>query len=136
MQEKMKSDNVRPRKPAKRKDFEIQFYENLLLRRPDFVNVLIYLGDAYTKRGLYGEGLAVDRKLAVLRPDDPVVHYNLACSLSLLGYKQEAFRALKKAVLLGYDEFNHMLKDRDLEAVRALPEFQVFLKKIQRLQKQ
>ena len=84
-----------------RKDFEIKFYEDILKKHPDFVNVLISLGDTYTRKGLHQEGLAVDKKLVSLKPDDPIVHYNLACSLSLTGQVKEALSELKRAVLLG-----------------------------------
>jgi len=115
---------------ARRKPFEVRFYENLLKGHPNFVEVLISLGDIYTKKGFYREGLAVDRKLADLRPEDPIVHYNLACSLSLLGEVKEAMLYLKKAVLLGYDEFEYILKDPDLENIRKLPEFNKFFNKL------
>jgi tetratricopeptide (TPR) repeat protein len=118
---------------VKRKDFEIKFYEKLLAQNPNFVNALISLGDAYTRKGFYQEGLAVDKRLAVLRPNDPLVHYNLACSLSLVGDAKLALDELKKAVLLGYDEFEYILKDSDLENVRQLPEFKAFFAKLKKL---
>ena len=67
----------------KRKDFEIRFYEGIIEERPNFINALLSLGDIYTKKGFYQEGLAVDRKLIGLLPQDPIVHYNFACSLVL-----------------------------------------------------
>ncbi|MBU1113204.1 MAG: hypothetical protein KKH93_04960 [Candidatus Omnitrophica bacterium] len=118
----------------KRKDFEIFFYENILKERPEFVGALISLGDAYTRRGLYQEGLAVDRKLADLRPDDPIIHYNLACSLSLVGNPQEALRELKKAILLGYDDFSYIMEDADLKNVRDLPEFKTLHLKLKKIE--
>src|SRR4030042_6335077 len=99
----------------RRKDFEMRFYEGILKERPDCVNVLIPLGDAYTRKGLHQEGLAIDERLVRLRPHDPIVHYNLACSLSLVGKTKEALRLLKKAILLGYDDFAHLDKDADLD---------------------
>ena len=42
-------------------DFEISFYEKLLRKNPDFTNALVALGDAYTRRGRYSEGLAIDK---------------------------------------------------------------------------
>jgi len=121
------------RRSAKRKDFEIRFYEDILKERPDCVNVLIPLGDAYTRKRLYQEGLAVDRKLVKLKPADPLVYYNLACSLSLCGQEKEALAVLKKAVFFGYDDFSYMRKDPDLENVRKLPDFEKFFSKLQRL---
>ena len=117
----------------KRKDFEIKFYENILKERPDFVNVLILLGDVYTKKGFYREGLAVDKRLAKLKPDDPLIHYNLACSLSLSGRPKEALEELKKAILFGYDDFSYINKDYDLKNLRELPEFKMFCAKLKKL---
>jgi tetratricopeptide (TPR) repeat protein len=114
----------------KKKDLEITFYENILKERPDFIQALVSLGNAYTRKGFYKEGLEVDRKLAKLRPEDPIIHYNLACSLSLLGEIDEAFKELKRAVLLGYDEFSYILEDPDLENLRNFSQFKDFFAKI------
>ncbi|OQX80045.1 MAG: hypothetical protein B6D56_05945 [Candidatus Omnitrophica bacterium 4484_70.1] len=117
----------------KRKDFEIKFCEELIKERPTFFHALSYLGDAYTRKGFYKEGLEIDRKLVQLRPEDPTVHYNLACSLSLLGEIDQSLQELKKAVLLGYDDFSYILKDADLENVRKHPQFPEFFQKIKRI---
>jgi tetratricopeptide (TPR) repeat protein len=119
----------------KKKDFEIKFYEGLLQKRPDFIDALITLGDAYTRKGFYQEGLEVDRKLAKLKPEDPIVHYNFACSLSLTEELEQAFKELKKAVLLGYDDFDYILKDSDLENLRKHPQFNDFFQKLKRIKK-
>lgn len=120
-------------KSTKKKNFEISFYENILEERPNFIGALISLGDAYTRRGFYTQGLVVDKKLASLKPDDPVIHYNLACSFSLTGKLKEAIDELKKAVLLGYDDFSYILEDADLANVRKLNEFKVFYPKLKKL---
>jgi len=44
----------------------------------------MYLGNAYTENGMYAKGLLVDLKLSRLKPNDPLVHYNLARSYALL----------------------------------------------------
>lgn len=117
----------------KKKDLEIIFYENILKERPDFVSALVVLGDAYTSRGFYREGLEVDRKLAGLKPEDPIIHYNLACSLSLVGEMDKVLKELKTAVLLGYDDFTHILKDPDLENLRKHTDFKDFFQKLKDL---
>jgi len=99
-------------------DFEISFYEGILQHNPDYIEVLIQLGDVYTKRGFYKNGLEVDLKLSRLCPQDPVVHYNLACSYSLVGETEKALETLKKAIQLGYTDFDYMEKDPDLESLR------------------
>jgi len=124
---------MKKRSRKKRKDFEILFYEKLLEKRPNFIQALSCLGEAYTRKGFYEEGLKIDRKLVQLKPEDPIVHYNLSCSLSLLGKTEEALEELKKAVLLGYDDFSYLLEDPDLENVRKLPTFLEFFRKITRM---
>jgi len=120
-------------KKTKRKDFEIKFYEDLLQKTPNSVQTLSCLGDAYTRKGFYYEGLEVDKKLAVLKPQDPTVHYNLACSLSLIGEHVTAYNELRRAVLLGYDDFHYILKDPDLKELRKDERFDSFFSKIKRL---
>ncbi|MFA5271165.1 MAG: hypothetical protein WC412_02340 [Candidatus Omnitrophota bacterium] len=122
--------NKRPKK-----DFEIKFYEGLLLKTPNFFHALASLGDAYTRKGFYQEGLEVDRKLVNMKPEDPIVHYNFACSLSLSGDIDEAFKELKRAVLLGYDDFSYIVKDPDLENLRKHDRFNDFFSKIKSLRK-
>ncbi len=99
-------------------DFEISFYEDLVKDKPDFVDALVLLGDAYTKKGLYGKGLAADIKLSELRPKDPTIHYNLACDYALLKDAGRCIEALEKAVKLGYRDFRYLTKDPDLEFIR------------------
>jgi len=99
-------------------DFEILFFEKVLKNCPDFVEALIALGDGYTKSGRYEEGLKIDQRLARLRPDDALIHYNLACSYSLLKMADQGLEALQKAIRLGYRNFRFMKKDSDLDFIR------------------
>ncbi|MBN2120577.1 MAG: tetratricopeptide repeat protein [Candidatus Omnitrophica bacterium] len=119
-----------PRKKNRKKSFEIKFYERLVNNEPNFAEALSCLGEAYTRGGLFNEGLEVDLRLAKLKPDDPVVYYNLACSYSLLGRIDEAFSALKKSILLGYEDFSYILKDKDLENIRRDKRFLRLMNKI------
>ncbi|HQP92192.1 MAG TPA: hypothetical protein PLU24_05905 [Candidatus Omnitrophota bacterium] len=113
-------------------EFQISFYEGILKTNPNFVEALIALGEIYTKRGCYNKGLAIDKKLSRLRPDNPVIHYNLACSLSLLGDVTGSFKAIKRAIDLGYDDFPFMHNDPDLSNLRQDERFNELMKKIQR----
>lgn len=99
-------------------DFELDFFEAVLQRNPDFVDVLRVHGNNMTLKGRYVEGLKIDRRLVELRPHDALAHYNLACSYSLLKKIDQAVRALRKAVELGYRDFRYMREDPDLAAVR------------------
>lgn len=98
--------------------FEMDFFERLLAKKPDFYQALVALGELYTARGMFEKGLAVDLKLRSLRPLDEYVHYNLACDYSLLKDRDRSFQSLEKAIVLGYTEFHHMENDRDLDFIR------------------
>lgn len=116
-------------KEIKNLDFEIFFYEGLIKENPNYADALVPLGDAYTKRGLYEKGLEVDLKLVKLRPLDPIVHYNLACSYSLSKKTDLALSALEKAIRLGYSDFEFMNKDPDLENVKRDSRYLTLTKK-------
>lgn len=99
-------------------DFEITFLEGVVNRRPNYVDALVPLSHAYTRRGFYEKGLEIDKRLAALCKTDPIIHYNLACSYSLLGRAPRAFTAIKKAVRLGFRDLAHIERDVDLKNLR------------------
>ncbi len=111
-------------------DFEIRFYESLLQKKPDFAQALAALGDLYTRKGLFEKGLTVDEQLAQLKPLDPIVLYNLACSYSLVNKLDKALKVIKRAVDCGYDDLDHLSKDPDLMNLRQDNRFKKYLLKI------
>jgi tetratricopeptide (TPR) repeat protein len=114
-------------------DIKIEFMEGLVRRDPDFVDALQLLGDHYTQRGRYTEGLRVDERLARLEPQSSLVFYNLACSYSLTDQFDRAVFALEKALQLGYHDFNWLARDPDLRKLRQQPVYRAIEAKIRRL---
>ena len=102
-------------------DIEIGFIEGVARRAPGFIEALQILGDDYTRRGRFADGLKLDEQLARLRPDDALVHYNLACSYSLTEQFAAAAAALNRALDLGYRDFKWLTKDPDLARFRKQP---------------
>ena len=121
------------KKKIKKKNLEIRFYEGILKTSPNFTRVLSFLGDAYTCKGFYKEGLEIDKKLAKLKPKDPTVYYNLACSFSLLEKTEQALEILEKAILLGYEDIDYILADPDLENARGDVHFDAFFSKFKKV---
>jgi tetratricopeptide (TPR) repeat protein len=111
-------------------DFEIAFYEGIVERLPDSIDVLMALGNDYTRSGCFEKGLHVDERLCELRTRDPIVHYNLACSYSLLGHAVKAVEALQKAIAYGYRDFVHLQRDPDLEPIRKDPAYLALVKRV------
>ncbi len=93
-------------------------------RHPRNVDALAELGQVYSRMGRWREGLEVDRKLVRLVPENPTVHYNLACSLAILGQTDPALDALEHAVRRGYSDLEYMLGDADLASLRREARFQ------------
>lgn len=130
----VKSSRKKSKSPNPRElDVEISFLEGLIKRDPAYVDALQLLGDDYTQRGRFEEGLQVDQKLTELDPNNPLSFYNLACSLSLTGKMDEALRALESALDLGYRDFKWMARDPDLKALRKDPKYARLREKIRRL---
>ena len=111
-------------------DFEIAFYEGVVEKNGDFLEALMALGDIYTKKGLYAKGLEIDKKLVKLRPEDPYVLYNLACSYSLVNDIDHAFQVVKMAVEAGYDDFDHLENDHDLDNLKHDQRFTHYLSQV------
>ena len=121
------------RQQQKDLDASIGFLEGVVRRDPEYVDALQLLGDDYTRRGRFKSGLEVDERLAQLRPNDAMVHYNLACSQSLMGNLAAAAAALDRALDLGYRDFKWLAKDDDLAALRKDPLYAPLRAKIRRL---
>ncbi|MGC6424168.1 MAG: TPR end-of-group domain-containing protein [Lentimonas sp.] len=108
-------------------DFELSFFEDLHKRLPKDLRVVSILAHIYTQTGRIDAGLKLDRKLVRLNPEDPNVHYNLACSLCLKHRYADAVRALRDAVRIGYNDFHWMQHDPDLAALQKHPHYRELL---------
>ena len=109
-------------------DFELDFYAGILQRHGGYTDVLRAHGNNLTLKGRYADGLEIDKRLIQLRPNDPLAHYNLACSYALLKRPDLAIRTLRRAVELGYRDFRYMREDHDLDSVRHDPRFRQLLR--------
>jgi len=103
--------------------FEIRFLEVGTVLQPRNVVALEALAFAYTSAGEYHKGLAIDRKLVAAEPGNPMILYNLACSLSLVGEIDECLQTLELAIAEGYEDWRHMERDPDLLNARRDPRY-------------
>ncbi|MEO5958500.1 MAG: hypothetical protein ABIZ49_12760 [Opitutaceae bacterium] len=111
-------------------EFDIRFFESILRRSPGYAQVVEILGGLYTRHGRVADGLKMDRRLVKLQPGNATAHYNLACSLALSRRKAAALLELRRAIQLGYRDFDWMQQDPDLEALKHHHEFQALLQQL------
>ena len=109
---------LRDRAPANQLDYDIAFYDAILERAPNYVDVLRCQGGLLARKGLHDRSLEIDRRLVRLAPEDAVAHYNLACNLALSGQAREGLEKLRRALELGYRDFRYLTLDGDLDALR------------------
>ena len=111
--------------------FEIEFCRSILRRDRENLGVMEMLAGYFTKAGRIDEGLELDRAITRLDPENPVSHYNLACSLSLKRHKREALDVLRVALEKGYADFVWMMKDPDLKNLHDDPGFSSLISEFQ-----
>lgn len=112
-------------------DFEIEFYEGILRRRPTYLEALRVLGNNLSTKGEHRASLEIDQRIARLCPGDHVAQYNLACSYSLVNEIDLALEALERAVEQGFREIEYMKQDHDLDNLRKDPRFRRILDAIE-----
>jgi tetratricopeptide (TPR) repeat protein len=133
MSEKKGAKKKLTREEQRELDVKIGFMEGVVKRDPKYVEALQILGDDYTQRGKFDAGLKVDEQLSQLRPDDPVVQYNLACSYSLTGNFNQAAAALERAIDTGYRDFKWLGQDPDLADLREHAIYKIIRAKIRKI---
>ena len=109
-------------------DFELELFDRLLARIPDYAEVLRAQASNLTAKGRIREGLKVDQQLVATRPHDPTAHYNLACRYAVLRQRDLALTTLRRAVELGYRDFRYMVRDADLTSIQKDPRFRDLLR--------
>lgn len=115
--------------------FQIHFFESVLEKVPDYIQVIELLGCLYTDIGRLDDGLRMDLKAVKLMPNNPNFHYNLACSQSLKDQSTKAIASLKKAIELGYDDLEWLLQDDDLQSLHGLEKFEELITQLENMLK-
>jgi tetratricopeptide (TPR) repeat protein len=78
---------------------------------------------AHFARKEYDQAIEALEGLLSESPDDPTVHFNLACAYSLTGQKDKALEHLGRAIEIDGDFRDNALRDSDLDPIRDEPEF-------------
>ena len=102
---------------------EMEVLQEQLQRFPEDVRARILLAADLANLG-DPEGASMQVKIAVaMRPSDPNILYNAACTYGLLGMKNEALDAFRRSVVAGYSNADWSTRDPDLKILHDDPEF-------------
>jgi len=85
------------------------------------------LGEDAYRQGQYAQAVYCYRAASDLSPGDPLIAYNAACCLALLGRKADALAYLRRAVESGFTSREFIERDKDLMRLRKEPEFREIL---------
>lgn len=91
---------------------------------PGNTSVWLALGWCYKRTGKLDRAIESLEEALVAEPDDPLVHYNLACYWSLAKNKRQALAYLSRALDLE-DEYRTLVPEEpDFDPIRDDPAFQ------------
>ncbi len=90
---------------------------------PEDVRARILLATTYAFLGKRSEASEHLEKAVAMRPNDPNVLYNAACTYGLMQMKNEALMMLAKSAETGFSDFEWASRDPDLASLHDEPEF-------------
>ena len=98
-------------------------YKKALHHNKSFKEATINLSTAYMKNSNYDKALETLKRGMLLDSKNPHIHYNYACYYSLIGQPKTSLEMLKAAIHFGFNKFNQIESDPDLQKLRQSPEF-------------
>ncbi len=98
---------------------------------PDNVRVRIALGWCYKRLGRIDLAVESLETALAFEPNEPLLRYNLACYLSLLGEKRRSLRYLSQALSIAPGYRDLIDDESDFDPLRCDPDFQALCQKVQ-----
>jgi tetratricopeptide (TPR) repeat protein len=100
-------------------DEAIAQYQKALSIQPGFTRAINNLASVYASKGEYDKAISLLKKGIRLKPDGAGAYYNIACLYARQNKIEESIDWLKKAVERGYNKWDLIKSDKDLENIRG-----------------
>lgn len=94
-----------------------------LENHPDDGRAHMFLGICLAQAGNNEEAKIEAEKAINLNPDDPLMLYNSACFYARIGETRLALESLRKAITSGYQNYEWIKRDTDIDSIRTEPEY-------------
>ena len=104
------------------------FYPTYLLHHPDDSRAHQFYAFTLKRLGRLEEAKKEMRKGIEQNPNDPIIVYNAACFYALIDDKPAAIENLKKAIDNGFENYNYLKHDPDLNCLQKEPDFLALMK--------
>jgi Flp pilus assembly protein TadD len=101
----------------------IKVYSRYLYQHPDDSRAHMLYALDLLLIGNNEEAKVEAAKAVELNPTDPLMQYNASCFYSRLGEKQLAIETLKNAMTAGYQDYEWIKRDSDLDNIRNEQKF-------------
>jgi len=106
-----------------RHDEALRWLDQAAQAAPGDVHVWLAMGWCHKRIGRLDLAIEDLQQARAAEPSEPLIHYNLACYLSLAGDKHRAIAHLSEAISINPD-FRALVEDeRDFDPIRSDPEF-------------
>ena len=109
-------------------DAAIDEYQQALSIEPEFIKALNNLALTYMIKNENDKASVLFTKLIALQPEDAGHYYNLACIYSRQNQVGKSIDELKKAIEIGYHNWDLIKTDKDLENIRGSEDFKSLVK--------
>ena len=96
-------------------------YQKAVLIRPELSQALYRLAQVYVVCQEYANALDIFQRMIQLQPDNPKIYYNVACIYSKQKMVNESINWLKKSIDKGFNDWELIKKDPDLDSIRNNP---------------
>ena len=103
-------------------------FEKALAIQPRFAAARYNLALAYAAGQQYGRALESFKKMLALQPDNPNTYYNIAAMYALQNKVEDSVEWLEKAIARGYQNWQLIKTDKDLENIRSSAAYKELVK--------
>ncbi|MBI1804714.1 MAG: protein kinase [Ignavibacteria bacterium] len=101
----------------------VQMFPRYLSLHPDDARAHMHFAITLVRSGRADEAKAKAVRAIELSPNDPLMFYNAACFYANVGDKSLALQSLKNAVFAGYEFYEWIKRDPDLDSIRNEPDY-------------
>jgi serine/threonine protein kinase/Tfp pilus assembly protein PilF len=105
--------------------------EKHLVLNPDDARAVLFRAVALSHLGQRDEAIQWAGKASVIDPDNPSVHYNVACVFAQLGEVERSIDSLEQSITTGMGQKEWIDHDPDLDPLRDHPRFQQLVQKLE-----